>query len=284
LTKTGTTYLQKNIFPFLFQETYNYYGKHHSWHSFRGGNYVEGENNFWSEEDSWMGGVDPQRFSYKRAEFWKSINYLREKVSDIRLILVLRHHEPWLKSLYLHDAKTRGRFWRISLDEYVSYFDRNYLRWSYQIDLLKDFNLLLLNYEDLKNKPENFIKAICDFSELEIKNNIINDILSKNKESPFVNLSPKTNLEMRGSQLYTKYEYYFSIANAILNRMNLKKQISRDLFIKIARNFPRNNNERVKNIKLKNNQIKENFSLDWSETWIKAKKMPNIKTIDDFMS
>lgn len=59
LTKTGTTYLQKNIFPFLFQETYNFYGKPHSWHSFRGGNYVEGENNFWSNEDSWMGGEDP---------------------------------------------------------------------------------------------------------------------------------------------------------------------------------------------------------------------------------
>jgi hypothetical protein len=120
LTKTGTTYLQKNIFPFLFQETYNYYGKPHSWHSFRGGNYVEGENNFWSDEDSWMGGEDPQRFSYKRADFWKSINYLREKVnvidnlslqdSQLKQSFAQDWEETWNKARSVPNVKTLDDF------------------------------------------------------------------------------------------------------------------------------------------------------------------------------
>jgi len=283
LTKTGTTYLQNNVFPYLFKQ-YNYHGKAYSWNSFRKGFYCKNQNNFWSEEDSWMGGEDPRRFPYKRHQFWKSLDYLRNKVSDIRFILVLRHHEPWLKSLYLHDAKTKGRFWGFSLDQYVSYFESDYIKWSSHIDLLKDFDILLLNYEDLINRPEQFVKAICLFSYLEVEDYLIAKIISnnKNEKSGLVNLTPITQSEMIASRLFTKYSYSLSIINAIFKRLNIKKQLNRDLFIKLARKIPWQSSNVIENLCLQDDQLRQKFANDWEETWNKAKSLPNIKTLDDF--
>lgn len=283
LTKTGTTFLQKSVFPYLFSK-YNYDSKSHSLHSFRKGLYLRGKTNFWSEEDSWMGGVDPKRFSYKRANFWKSINYLREKVSDIRLILVLRDQESWLKSLYLHDAKTKGRFGGLSLDQYASLFENNYIYWSHHLDSLQDFKILLLNYEDLKNNQEKFIKAICDFSDLSVKDNLVYKIVknNKNESNQFVNITPNSDIEMMASRLFSKYEYQFSLINAAFRRINFKRQITRDLFIRLARQFPKKSSNVIENLYLQDSQLKQKFAQDWEETWKKAKSLPNVKTLDDF--
>ena len=145
LHKTGTTFLQREVFS----KMDNVY----STESLSGEPYFGFGNAYWNRELLAKG--------------------MREYFGDVKIIVGVRNKEDWVKSVYRQVIVSRWYFksydyWR------KNDFEDIMLDFEGYIDLLKSLfsEVYVYHYEDLQERPEEFMKGLFDFigQEVEWKN------------------------------------------------------------------------------------------------------------------
>ncbi|MCF8361233.1 MAG: sulfotransferase [Prolixibacteraceae bacterium] len=156
LPKTASTFLQLKIFPRL--PGIEYYKKH-DFRKYKTLSAETGKSYFFTCE--------------KDDELADEFNNIKTRFPDNSyVILVFRPHYSWLVSKYKNYVR---KFGHLSFDDFFSvdkpsHFEMSPDYYSQIADLCKNkFNnrVLLLNFEELKQSPDKFLRKIYDFIGLE---------------------------------------------------------------------------------------------------------------------
>lgn len=155
LHKTGTTFLQKIIFPKLknvnFICQYNTTNRNQLLTCRLEKNKV----NLISEE-----GLTRHNFRDNNETSMVEIaNRIHKVFPNARIILVLRDKTEWLTSLYKMNCKYDYDYW------YDNIFRSEDLSFNSYVEYLQKLfkNVLVLDYALLKYDPKRFVRTICDF-------------------------------------------------------------------------------------------------------------------------
>ena len=161
ISKTGSTFLQKRVFPKLSKITYIPTNKYHRV-------FEEIKN------------CDSNKVLVSREfdrQFEREVTLFSIRHRTATPIIVLRKHEEYLASQYKRFIKNGFRggiedFFDLKNDE--GFFKILHLSFSYQIDVLKDKfekEPIVLFHEDLKSNPKKFIKQFCSltFSDIDLE-------------------------------------------------------------------------------------------------------------------
>ena len=203
--KTGSTYLQQNIFPKL--TGIAYYGK----------------GDFKKHKSILDKGTE-EKYLFSR-EFDESlerkINEISVDVPQAKIILVLRRQDSWLASRYKYHIKKYGGL------EFEEFFDlesdtgfckkeelcfRTKIEW---IENSFENKPLILIFDDMKNCPDKFIKQITDFLGIQIDGNAkINNVVKKAFSDKQLNVLKKINRSHPYMRLNTGFK--------LLNRLHYK--------------------------------------------------------------
>ncbi len=204
LHKTGSTFLQKQIFPFLqdvyFTGTYlenTDYDRFHRefWHL--GINY-KNNSKFTDEKEfleikmyvsSFINNIEENNFLFSFETLfgncWKSYHnnfdnteLLKQIFPEAKIFIVIRKQDDWIKSAYVHYAYKGAN--PVSINSFIGYKKENFnksehiniqdLNWTKYIENYMEKygreNVFVLPYELLKNNPEQFLTNFYDFFEL----------------------------------------------------------------------------------------------------------------------
>ena len=230
--KTGSTYLQQNIFPRL--KGIAYYGK-------------SDLKNYKKILDA----CTQEKYLFTR-EFDESLERKIQEISvdvpQAKLILVLRRQDSWLASKYKYHIKKYGGL------EFGEFFDlesdtgfckkeelclRTKIEW---IENSFENKPLILIFDDLKNNPDMFIKQITDFLGVQIDDNAkTNKVVKKafsdkqlnvlkkiNRSHPYVRLNTGFKLLNR---LHYKFRGFFLYAVAYLVPFIPKQWLGNEILI-----------------------------------------------------
>ena len=172
LPKTATTYLQKFVFPQI--KGINYFSPA----------YVSMPNYILSiEADERPILISDEHLSshyFLDEKGWKCgsrftiANRLKKLFPDANIIIVIRNKDDWARSLYIQYLKSPYRP-NITFDEFKENLEKTgAIDFESYIEFLKEnFNdVLVLNYEELKSDPKNFVKKICDFMKVDMPDHI----------------------------------------------------------------------------------------------------------------
>lgn len=164
LPKTGSSFLQKRVFPFLdahyipYESEYGRVGVRVLMLKYSNDTPVlvsdEGlYGNVWNNTDYFT-----QNFTI--------IDRLKRLYPGCNIIAVFREKDDWLKSIYREVRRKANRFH--SFDEFIDAFPTCMLEFEkYKEYVQKNFNSsLFLNFEDLKKDSDGFIRSICDFMDI----------------------------------------------------------------------------------------------------------------------
>ncbi len=156
LPKTGSTYLQHLVFPYL--EGIRYFPKKHYKH--------------FEQRISENAGTKKFLFSVEEDKnLRKRMEILARYRSDIRIILVFRRHDSWLASKYKYFIRKHGyasyeEFLTLKqhpngVGGYEGLFYRPKIEWAEE---LFEQPPLVLIFEELKKSPEAFLTPFLDFT------------------------------------------------------------------------------------------------------------------------
>ncbi|RLF37311.1 MAG: hypothetical protein DRM99_00700 [Thermoplasmata archaeon] len=155
LHKTGTTFLQRYVFPKL--KNVNLFCT--DGRPFNGIEDLEKDKiNLISIEN-----LSGSPFSSNEFTRYTIMEELAKLYPNAKIIVTFRNKNSWLKSLYSQYIKTGGTYtypeWRKKI------FNDKYLDFEEYEKLLKEKfkEVLVLKFEQLKSNPEEYIKKICDF-------------------------------------------------------------------------------------------------------------------------
>lgn len=164
LHKTGTTFLQQEVFPKLKNVNYiSKYNRQGSLHLITT-KFSKDKINLFSEEH-----LTRQNYlDDGQASMSEIAERIHKLFPEAKIILTLRNKDDWLKSLYNQYARTRGIK---SFEEwYKDVFDKEDLNFEKFEKLLNDLfdDVLVLNYELLKKDSDLFVKKICEFMNVDV--------------------------------------------------------------------------------------------------------------------
>lgn len=160
LHKTGTSFLQHQLFPYLSRN-----GDRVEWsrpsvdECLRN---MDGLSCLISQEN--LSGRINERAasgaSWQRFEDF--VDAAKRRKIQPKVVLVVRPHLDWLKSAYM-DRLKRGC--RLSFKEYAAHFGDVDLSWCKRVSTLLDNfdDVLVLNYEVLRGDPEKFLNDLLTF-------------------------------------------------------------------------------------------------------------------------
>ena len=209
LKKTGSTYLQKNIFPKL--KGIRYYGKR----EFQ--KYKEKLNT--DNHEKYL-------FSHEfDASLETKLKEISEDIPQARIILVLRRQDNWVASKYKYYIKKHGyknfeEFFDLAsntgLWKKEEFYFRKKIEW---VEKYFENKPLILIHDDLKTTPDIFIKQITDFLNAQLDedakaNKVINKALSDkqlmvlkkfNQFYPYVKLNSASKILKRIHHIYRMY-------------------------------------------------------------------------------
>lgn len=161
IQKTGTSFLQKNVFPYM---DVNYQSRYDIGWGYPVKVTLDDEKPTLISNESFYGNLFLPRKIEKGTTILRRIKRL---FPNAKIIVCFRNKDKWLKSVYNQFRKDMNR---ISLAEdfgdwYKNYFDKEALKFIEYHELAEDLfdNVLVLQYEDLLENPDGFVKAICDF-------------------------------------------------------------------------------------------------------------------------
>ena len=153
LHKTGTTFLQNEVFPKI--PEINYQRKVDLTTSV-----VEGKINLFSDEN--LDGGSYRLFS-KPTDRYKIAMNLYKMFPNAGIIVCLRDEKSWLRSAWKQYVMS---YYGYTFNEYCKKMDKETLNFKgyvlYLSNLFSD-NVLVTNYETLVKDPQSFVKGICDF-------------------------------------------------------------------------------------------------------------------------
>ena len=174
--KTGSTFLQNRIFPYI--PGINFFKKHH-FRKYKKLTPTNGEKYFFTYE--------------KDINIRAELDRIKEKFPENSyIILVFRPHYSWIVSKYKNYIR---KFGHLSFNKYFSTTDPNcflnigpdfYTSRADYAEKLFNGRVLLLNYEELKQSPETFMRKIYKFmglndEEVIISNKILKPSFSNNQ-------------------------------------------------------------------------------------------------------
>jgi len=147
LHRTGTTFLQKEVFENLEGVNYMFDDSLHRIHIEEGINLVSNEGLSLSM---------PHSLPYK----YHVLDNIRRLFPKAKIIVGIREKESWLKSCYYRYVISGGK---LSFKEYKEqYSNHNYD--SYLKEVAETFDCVFLyHFEDLKAKPDEVIGKMCEF-------------------------------------------------------------------------------------------------------------------------
>ncbi|MFW6134894.1 MAG: sulfotransferase family protein [Elusimicrobiota bacterium] len=161
LMRTGTTFLQRRVFPKI--KNINYNGKPR----IENVQIKEGMVNLISREGLSAGPgrrrvIEP----LKPKQRFIAADRLKAIFPDAKIIVGVRDKESWLQSFYRQQLKGGG--W-MSWEEFMNYCD-GWLDFDKYINYLKKLfdDVYVYRFEDLKANPESVVKGICDFMGVEM--------------------------------------------------------------------------------------------------------------------
>jgi hypothetical protein len=155
LHRTGTTFLQNEIFPKIEGLSYNVY-RPDSPEYFLDKNKI----NLISREG--LSGRPFASINLNALERDLFAYGISKKYPNSRIILGIRKKDDWLKSLYHYYVKGGGY---MSYESWFNNFDKSYLDFERYIDLLNDLfdEVYVYNFEELRNNKKKCIQDLCDF-------------------------------------------------------------------------------------------------------------------------
>jgi hypothetical protein len=153
LPKTGTTFLQYEIFPKIQNVNYGTPDKGIVLEHFKP---VDGKINIYSNENI-LGVSTTNNLLYYR------LRDIFEKYPQLKIIVCLRDTDSWLPSLYNQYVRSGGteRYYM-----WVNHLlNKDYLDRRFMITMLENFckELLVLDFNNLKYNPDMFVNKICSF-------------------------------------------------------------------------------------------------------------------------
>jgi len=154
LHRTGTTFLQKEIFEKVKNINYIFDDSIHRIELKEGINLISNEGLSLSM---------PHSLQHRE----QVLDNLQKMFPNARILIGLRKRETWLKSCYYRYILSRGK---LTYQEYLEKYANNILDFdSYLKDIQKRFGeIYIYHYEDLRMKPTRTIKGICDFIGIEV--------------------------------------------------------------------------------------------------------------------
>lgn len=225
LHKSGSTYLKTKVFPRVFE----------------GENYVRGRKliesgcldqqriNIGSSE-GWSGSIREPHNSWQCfTRFLQAVEPYRGE--DLGVILVLRRHAEWLQSAYLQQIKM-GNFRDHDINDYAALFGDMGMNWTARVSALEGFRCLVLNYQELVDDPVTFARRIGEFAGVR---RIIDYRSIIERESGRANLTPRTEAELKASQLVSRYN---GLNRSLKDRIGMRlPKMGRDVAIRWASTF-----------------------------------------------
>ena len=159
LHRTGTTFLQKHVFPRI--KGIKYYGRHDNNPYARNYCLLVNDNDDKPILISDEGLSNYNYLDYDECSPYKIADRLKLLFPHAKIIVVFRKKEEWVKSLYNFYVKAGGNkdfnTWRKEIFKDIDFMKyENYLK-----NLFDD--VLVLWYEKLKENPKEFVRDICDF-------------------------------------------------------------------------------------------------------------------------
>jgi len=177
LPRTGTTFLQKNVFPNIENVHFLHRGVPSNIRNIVSYKVLEGKVNLVSDELYTINNFS----STNEVGPFVVADRIYKIFPDAKIILVIREKEDWKRSLYNQYLKSKPSY--ISFEEWESdiLFDFDFKK--YEIYLKKFFKeVLVLHYEDMKKEQKRFIKDLCNFIGCKVPEHttgVINKSLSK---------------------------------------------------------------------------------------------------------
>ena len=153
LHKTGTTFLQQEVFPKI--PNINYQTKVDLTTKVE-----EGKINLFSDENLDGGSYRLFNTVQHRYNIMKNLHTLYPKA---KIILCIRDKDRWLKSAHKQYIVA---YKSCSFEEYKQRLDKGFLdfdEYVKRLDALWFDNVYVCHFEDLKRNPKQFVKDICDF-------------------------------------------------------------------------------------------------------------------------
>ncbi|MEF8847724.1 MAG: sulfotransferase domain-containing protein [Candidatus Thermoplasmatota archaeon] len=160
LHRTGTTFLQREVFPKMKNINFLPNIKNKSFMIY--GKLSEDKTNVISDEHFSGHPFKPHRFEDR----FTISRRLYNLYPNARIIVVFRNKKSWVRSLYNQYIKKVRKKNGLTFDEWSEeVFDERSLCFEqYEKYLKKLFqNVLVLRYEELKDNPNCFVKKICKF-------------------------------------------------------------------------------------------------------------------------
>jgi len=157
--KTGTTFLQEEVFPNI--SGINYQRKIDLTTK------VEpGKINLFSDEN--LDGGSYRLFANPKDRYTIAYN-LRQMFPTAKIIICIRDKDEWIQSAYKQYTLS---YFGYTFLEYFRRMNKETLDFTtyavYLQNLFGRDNVLVLNYQDLKNDPHAFVELICDFIGVEV--------------------------------------------------------------------------------------------------------------------
>ncbi|MFW5890171.1 MAG: sulfotransferase family protein [Marinilabiliaceae bacterium] len=247
LPKTGSTFLQRRIFPYI--PGIHFFKKHHfrKYHDLKP---VNGEKYFFTFEKDIN--VKPEMDEIKK-----------KFPENSYVILVFRPHYSWIVSKYKNYIR---KFGHLNFDQYFSttkkdcYLDIGPDFYSSIADYAtKLFNgrVLLLNYEELKQSPENFMQKIYNFmglneEEVIISRKILKPSFSDNQLVILRKFNRLIQYKKLNSPIRTVNQIYYKIHHFLLHTVAFFAQF-----------VPINTKDFKKEIASGKDKIEAFFKNDW---------------------
>ena len=203
LPKTGTTFLQKKVFPklnfinsvhnerllfnMIYQDSVDYQEEE-----------FEGEEGILSLEG--LTGIQPVHEYIDRG---KVADRLWSKFPDAKILIVVRNQFDMMRSLYSHCVRVgctvpfrkfvlynngfhETRDPKLFGYTYITYIPPQVLDYTNLLKYYEKFDLTVLQFEELQKNPELFIKKVCDWAE---EDTITIDMTKENESTGNVSIT-----------------------------------------------------------------------------------------------
>jgi len=181
LHRTGTTFLQQHVFPKL-----NVNFIHVDAKDIKKKLPLKDGINLLSSEYFSGSPLDFENANYGVDERYRIAKKLKENYPEAEILLVLRTHKDWKRSLYNQYVKSQRYISREVFDEK---FDNEYTKYNdyikYLENLFDTMNVHIFVYEDLKYNHQRYVEKICRIIGVKapkVKNEIYNKSLTEAQE------------------------------------------------------------------------------------------------------
>lgn len=183
MPKTGTTWLQQNVFPYMEDVNYIPFTEWAKRDQLLTSELDKNKPNLYSSE-----GLAGQSFTNKENQITgkETLQRIKRLYPNAKIIIVFRNRESWINSMWNQFRKdgVRSNLAKNFDDFYNNYLNKELLDYKgYQEEARKLFkDVLILDFDLLKLSNYEFVKRICTFIGCEIPKYNKNKINSSWKE------------------------------------------------------------------------------------------------------